>query len=119
MEDILDAYQRPYNEKRPIVCMDESNKQMLKDVTPPLEAKPSGIRVADIFMAVEPLAGQRTVKITERRTKLDWAAFIKHIMDTVLGESGDVLLMDRLAGINAITAMRWDPLQAGEPPRLY
>ncbi|MDR3203975.1 MAG: transposase [Deltaproteobacteria bacterium] len=71
--------------------MDESNKQLVDDVSLPIPAKPgSPIRiddeyvrkgVADIFMAVEPLAGKRVVSITETRKRVDWAVFIKDLVE--------------------------------------
>jgi len=75
MEDILDVYQRPYDPLYPVVCMDESSKQLIGEVTPPIPAAPGHpvlqddeyVRngVAEIFLEVEPLAGMRNVKITE------------------------------------------------------
>lgn len=89
MEDVLDVYHLPYNPTRPVVCMDESSKQMIGEVHAPIPAAPGHpvlkddeyVRngVAEIFMAVEPLAGWRRVKITERRTRIDWAHFMKNL----------------------------------------
>jgi hypothetical protein len=79
MEDVLEVYKRPYDPKRPLVCMDETNKQLLVDLQAPIPVKPGQAKrqdyeyeregVANLFMFVEPLAGQRHVKVTERRTK--------------------------------------------------
>ena len=83
MEDVLEVYSRPYNPKFPVVCMDESSTQLIGEVQDPIPAKPGHpelvddeyIRngVASIFLEVEPLGGKRQVKITERRTRIDWA----------------------------------------------
>jgi DDE superfamily endonuclease len=91
MELVLDVYKMPYNKAIPVVCMDESPKQLIKETRMPLKMKKGSDRkedyeyercgVANIFMANEPLTGRRYVKITERRTKSDWAAFIKEIAD--------------------------------------
>jgi hypothetical protein len=87
MEDVLDVYHAPYDPQFPLVCMDESNKQLVGEVHAPLAPAPGRgqindheyVRngVAEIFLEVEPLAGRRHVAITERRTCKDWAAFIK------------------------------------------
>jgi hypothetical protein len=87
--------------------MDESNKQLISEVKVPLPCEPGKplrvddeyIRhgVADIFMAAEPLAGKRFVVITERRTRIEWASFIKYILDDIYPEvSKVVLVMDNL-----------------------
>ena len=107
MEDVLDVYHRPYDPQRPVVCMDESNKQLIAEVREPLPPKPGVIAkqdseyerrgTANIFLAVEPLAGQRTVQVTDRRTKVDWARFIQYLLVTMYPEAAVVVLvMDNL-----------------------
>ena len=107
MEDILDVYHRPYDPRRPMVCMDEASKQLIGEVRDPLPARPGQIEkydseykrlgTANIFMAVEPLAGRRTVRVTDRRTKLDWADFIRHLLEEVYPDADCVVLvMDNL-----------------------
>lgn len=91
MEMVLDVYKTGYNELFPVVCMDESPKQLIKETRLPIEAQKGSDRkedyeyercgVANIFMANEPLTGKRYVKITEAKTKTDWATFIKEIAD--------------------------------------
>lgn len=91
MEMVLDVYKTPYNADIPVVCMDESPKQLIKETRVPIERKPGSdakhdyeyerCGVANIFMANEPLSGKRYVKVTERKTKTDWAHFIKAIAD--------------------------------------
>ena len=90
MEDILEVYVRPYNRKFPVVCMDESSVQLIGEVHEPIPAAPGHpalmddeyVRngVASIFIEVEPLGGKRKVKITEQRTLIDWAYFIKRYL---------------------------------------
>ena len=91
MEDVLDVYHAPYDPLFPLVCMDESNKQLVGEVHAPL-APAAGrgqiidheyVRngVAEIFLEVEPLSGRRHVEITEQRTRKDWAIFIKGMLD--------------------------------------
>jgi hypothetical protein len=107
MEDVLDVYHRPYDPRRPVVCMDEASKQLIGEVRDPLPTRPGQVQkydseykrlgTANIFMAVEPLAGQRTVRVTDRRTKLDWAEFIRHLLEDVHADADlVVLVMDNL-----------------------
>jgi len=107
MEDVLDVYHRPYDERRPVVCMDEASKQLIGEVRRSLPAQPGQIAkydseyrrlgTANIFIAIEPLAGQRTVRVTERRTRVDWAQFIRHLLESVYaGAEQVVLVMDNL-----------------------
>ena len=106
MESVLDVYKRPYNPSNPIVCLDESPKQLIKETRSPINGRPGRLTkydyeyercgVCSIFMANEPLAGIRYVKVTERRTKLDWAAFIKDIYDTYQKADKITLVMDNL-----------------------
>ena len=91
MERVLDVYKEPYDPLRPVICMDESPKQLIKETRLPLERKPGcdakvdyeyeRCGVANIFMFNEPLRGKRHVKVTERKTKTDWAHLIKEIAD--------------------------------------
>jgi hypothetical protein len=107
MEDVLDLYHLPYDPRFPLVCMDESNKQLVGEVTAPIPAAPGHARlvdheyvrngVAEIFLEVEPLAGRRHVAVTERRTRVDWAYFIKGMLDERYPEAEKVrLVMDNL-----------------------
>ncbi len=107
MEDILEVYHLPYDPDYPVVCMDESCKQMIGEVRDPIPCKPGQpariddeyVRngVAEIFMEVEPLAGKRHVVVTERRTKKDWARQIKQMLDERYPNAIKVrLVMDNL-----------------------
>jgi hypothetical protein len=87
MEKVLDIYKRPYDPEFPVVCMDESPKQLIRETQVPIAAavgfperydyEYERCGVCNIFMASEPLAAKRYVKITERKTKSDWALFVK------------------------------------------
>ena len=91
MEQVLDVYKEPYNEQYPVVCMDESPKQLIKETRIPIKMKRGCERredyeyercgVANIFMANEPLAGKRYVNVTAQKKKTDWAGFVKEIAD--------------------------------------
>ena len=107
MEDVLEVYARPYDPDLPVVCMDESSKQLVGEVTAPVPARPGHpalvddeyVRngVAEIFLEVEPLAGRRHVEVTETRTRLDWAAFAKGMLvERYPGARRVVLVMDNL-----------------------
>ena len=107
MEDVLEVYHRPYDPERPVVCMDEASKQLIGEVREPLPMQPGRTAkydseyerrgTANVFMAVEPLAGKRCVRVTDRRTKIDWAQFVKFLLMTVYPEVAIVVLvMDNL-----------------------
>jgi len=107
MEDVLDVYKRPYDPKRPQVCMDETSKQLVGEKRMSVPASPGRqarydyeyVRngVANLFMAFEPLAGKRRVEVTERRTRKDWAQFVRSLVDETYPEAECVVLvMDNL-----------------------
>jgi len=106
MEQVLDVYKRPYNGEFPVVCMDESPRQLIRETRMPIEAKPGcydrhdyeyeRCGVCNVFMAVEPLKGRRLVQITERKTKTDWAIFIAEIAELYANAKKITLVMDNL-----------------------
>lgn len=107
MEDVLEVYQLPYDPDFPVVCMDESSKQLVGEVAASIPMAPGHgqiidneyVRngVAEIFVEVEPMAGKRHVEVTERRTRKDWAHFIKGMLDVRYPDAVKVrLVMDNL-----------------------
>ena len=107
MEDVLDVYKRPYDEKRPVICMDESNKQLTKETRAPIPSAPGQPEryvteyerngTSNIFLACEPLAGKRQIKITDHRKKTDFAEFIQELVDVHYPAADKiVLVMDNL-----------------------
>jgi len=107
MEDVLDVYHRPYDPDYPVVCMDESSKQLVGEVAEPVPAAPGHPKlvddeyvrngVAEIFMEVEPLAGRRHVDVTERRTRIDWANHVRAMLEDRYPDALKVVLvMDNL-----------------------
>jgi len=107
MEDVLEVYHLPYDPDYPVICMDESSKQLIGEVREPVPCAPGRparmddeyVRngVAEIFMEVEPLSGKRHVAITERRTRKDWALQIKEMLDERYPDAIKVrLVMDNL-----------------------
>lgn len=91
MEDVLEVYTRPYDPKRPLVCMDETSKQLIGETRQPLPLRGGRPRrydyeytrkgVSNLFMLFEPLAGRRQVKATDRRTSRDWADLMRELVD--------------------------------------
>ncbi len=107
MEDVLDVYTRPQDLRFPLVCMDETSKQLLRDTRPGLPLAPRRPRredheyerggVVNLFLFCAPLEGQRWVEVTARRTKTDWAHQIKNLVDTRYPAAERiVLVMDNL-----------------------
>jgi transposase len=106
MEMVLDVYKRPYDVLYPVVCMDETPKQLIAEMRAPIAASPGKVAkydyeyrrcgVCSIFLAGEPLAGTRLVAVTERRTKRDWALFIEQIAARYENAKRITLVMDNL-----------------------
>ena len=107
MEDVLAVYQLPHDPLYPVVCMDESNKQLVGEVRAPIPAAPGRGRILDheyvrpgvatLLVEVEPLAGRRHGEVTERRTRQDWARFIKAMLDERYPQAVKIrLVMDNL-----------------------
>ena len=107
MEDVLEVYRRPYDPQRPVVCLDEQSKQLVKETRQPIAAKPGRNQridyeyerngTANLFMRFEPLAGRRRVKVTNQRTKVDFAQVIREMVDEDYPQAkAIVLVMDNL-----------------------
>ena len=103
MEDVLEAYTRPFDPRRPQVCLDETSRQLLAEVTAPLPAAPGRpahqdyeyVRqgVCNVFLVCEPLRGWRHVTMSERRTRIDWAHCIRELVDVPYPNADVVVLM--------------------------
>ena len=107
MENVLEAYHQPYDPKRPLICMDEANKQLVQETRLPIKAEPGQPErfdyeyerngTANIFMFCEPLQGWRHVNVTERRTKIDFAHQVKELLEVHYPDATCVrLVMDNL-----------------------
>jgi hypothetical protein len=107
MEDVLEVYHRPYDEARPLVCLDEASKQLVGEVVEPIPAEPGQPErfdyeytrngTANLFMVTMPLLGWRAVHVTERRTALDFAEVVRWLVEEVHEEAEKVVLvMDNL-----------------------
>ena len=103
MEDLLTLYTQPEDPQRPLVCMDEVPKQLISDVRDPLPAQPEQpLRVdfeykrngvANLFMFFEPFQGQRHVKVTDTRTRLDWAKAMRELSDEIHPEAEKIIVV--------------------------
>lgn len=106
MERVLDVYRRPYDAANPVVCMDETPRQLIGQTRELIAATPGQperedyeyrrLGVCNVFMACEPLAGRRMTQVTERRTKTDWANFVEDIATSYPDAQRITLVMDNL-----------------------
>ncbi len=103
MEDVLEVYAKPYDASRPVVCVDEGGKQLIGEVREPLPVRPGSpaktdseyIRggMANLFVAVEPLAGWRHVEVTQRKTSVDFARFLQVLSDEHYADAATIVLV--------------------------
>ena len=105
MEDVLEVYERPFDELRPLVCLDEAARQILGEVREPLQMKPASASAerydneyerrgtCALFMLFEPLSGQREVLVKARRTALDYADVVRHLCDEVHPQAEKIVLV--------------------------
>lgn len=125
MYDLLDLYEEPYDPRRPMVGIDEKPKQLLGDSRAPIPMEPGHsakhdyeyVRCgrANIFMAVEFKAGIRTTRVTSRRTKRDFAKFVKHLVDRVYPDAEVIrLVVDNLNTHNASAFFETYPLEEAQ-----
>lgn len=128
MEQVLDVYKRPLNEKKPVVCMDESPKQLISDARPSSPMKPGQeyridyeyVRhgMVNIFMANEPLKGRRLVEVTTHKTKKDWAKFVKRIADELYPKADRITLVMDNFKTHAASAF-YETFEPEEAKRLW
>ena len=107
MEDVLDVYHRPHDPLRPVVCLDETSRQVLAETREPLPVAPGRVArhdpeyarhgVVTLFLVSEPLRGGRQVRLSERRTRIDWAHCVQELVDVHYPQAERiVLVMDQL-----------------------
>jgi DDE superfamily endonuclease len=127
MEDVLEVYTRPYDPLRPQVCLDETSRQLLADVSPPCPVAPGRparedyeyVRhgVCNLFLVTEPLAGWRQVTVSDRRTRIDWAHCIKDLVDIHYPDAEQIVLVQD--NLNTHTpASLYEAFPAAEARRL-
>lgn len=127
MEDVLAVYRRPYDPKRPMVCMDEMSRQLLRHVREPITVRPGAPYRFDhhyerngtinLFTFFEPLAAQRVVMTRERRTKIDWAECVRTLLDRHYPEAETVVLVMDNLNTHAISSL-YEAFPAEEARRL-
>jgi hypothetical protein len=103
MEDVLDVYKRLYNRKFPMVCFDETNRQLIAQTRKAIAAKPGRVKrtdyeyrrngVVNLFMMFEPLAARRHVKVTDQRTRKDFAECIRELVDVHYADAEKIVLV--------------------------
>ena len=127
MEDVLEVYQRPRDPQRPVVCLDETSKQLIVETRAPVPAKPGRTArhdyeyerngVANLFMMFAPLEGWRHVKVTDRHTAIDYAHVLKDLSDTHFPHAAKIVLVqDNLS--THTTASLYAAFPAAEARRL-
>ena len=114
MEDVLEVYQRPHDPQRPLVCLDETSKQLIIETRAPIPAKPGRKArhdyeyerngVANLFMVFAPLEGWRHVKVTDRHTAIDYAHTLRDLSDVHFPDAAKIVLVQ-------------DNLNTHKPPR--
>jgi hypothetical protein len=107
MEDVLAVYRRPFDPEFPLICMDETSKQLTRETRKPLQTGPGKSTrydyeyerngICNLFMFYEPFKGERHVMVTQRRTKVDWAIQIRDLLDNHYSKAKKIILvMDNL-----------------------
>ena len=127
MEDVLEVYGRPHDPKRPVVCVDETFKQLIGETREPLAGRPGAVErfdhvytrngVASLFMACEPLAGWRHVAVTDHRRRVDWAGFVRALLDGRYREAERVVLVMDQLNTHALASL-YEAFQPEEARRL-
>ncbi len=124
MEDVLEVYKRPYDPKRPVVCVDEMPKQLLMETRQSLPMQPGELErfdyeykrggVADLFMLFEPLAGKRHVETTDRRRRVEWAEVMKKVSDELYPDAEKIIVvLDNLnTHVGAAFYIAFEPQEA-------
>lgn len=124
MEDVIGVYHRPPDPECPAVCVDEGGKQLIGEVRPPLPVRVGSPAkedceyerrgTANLFMAFEPLAGRRVVEVTARRTAIDFAKFLKRLLDEVYPRASRVVLVTDNLNTHCVGSLyeAFDPAEA-------
>src|SRR3989442_1667829 len=127
MEDVLEVYQRPHDPQRPLVCLDETSKQLIIDTRAPIPAKPGQPArhdyeyerngVANLFMVFAPLEGWRHVKFTDRHTAIDYAHVLRDLSDTHFPDAAKIVLVQDNLNIHKPASL-YEAFPAPEARRL-
>src|SRR6202521_4488662 len=127
MEDVLEVYQRPHDPERPLVCLDETSKQLIVETRTPIPAKPGRPErhdyeyqrkgVANLFMMFAPLEGWRHVKVTDRHTAIDYAHVLQELSDVHFPDAAKIVLVQDNLNTHK-TASLYEAFPAAEARRL-
>ena len=127
MEDVLDVYHRPHDPDRPVVCVDETSKQLIAETRVPIPAKPGQLKrydyeyerngTANLFMMFAPLEGWRHVKVTDRHTAVDYAQVLKELSDTHYPNASQIVLVQDNLSTHKPASL-YEAFPAGEARRL-
>jgi hypothetical protein len=127
MEDVLEVYHRPHDERRPQVCMDELLKQLVRETRVPLPGTPGQVRrydyeyeragTANLFLFVEPLRGWRHVEVTAHRTKHDWAHAMRELVEVHYPTAEKVVVVLDNLNTHGLGSL-YEAFPAGEAKRL-
>src|SRR4051812_26702861 len=127
MEDVLEVYQRPHDPARPVVCLDETSKQLIAETRVPITAKPGRAArfdyeyrrngTANLFMMFAPLEGWRHVKVTDHRAAVDYAHVLKELSDTHFPGADKIVLMQDNLNIHKPASL-YEAFPAAEARRL-
>lgn len=127
MEDVLSVYTRPRDPDRPLVCLDETSKQLVAETRLPIAMKPGRpARVdceyerngaANLFMMFAPIEGWRCVKVTERRTAIDYAQVLKDLADVHFAQAETIVLVQDNLNTHAAASL-YQAFPAAEARRL-
>src|SRR5271155_4964418 len=127
MEDVLEVYQRPHDPEAPVVCLDESSKQLIAETRVPIAAKPGRPArhdyeyerngTANLFMVFAPLEGRRHVKVTDRHTAVDYAHVLKELADHCFASAAMIVLVQDNLNIHCQASL-YEAFPAAEARRL-
>jgi transposase len=103
MEDVLEIYKRPYDAKRPLICMDEMPKQLLADLRETVRCRPGRAArqdyeykrngIQDVFMLFEPLQGKRFVEVKDQRRRIEWAHVMRSLSDELYPQAEKIVVV--------------------------
>jgi len=113
MEQVLDVYKRPYDPKKPVLCLDETSKQLVSEVRQPL-ITPKGTILydyeyrregtCDVFMVCEPLTGQRLVRVRDQHTRFDWAWVVAEVVENHYAHAEKITLVQDNLSAHKVSA---------------
>ena len=127
MEDVLEVYHRPHDPEYPVVCVDETSKQLISETRVPIKAKPGRLArhdyeyerngTANLFMLFAPLEGWRHVEVTDRHTAVDFAHVLKDLSDTHFPKAKKIVLMEDNLSTHKPVTVRSLPRRRGPQTR--